>query len=98
LDVARDRFLRVGGKTENIAGVGNRAVVAPLLQHLAVLGDLVLPLLGCNEIVGVDVLKSDENAAHASLRRFFDEIWNLVAERVDLDCKDTSRELALSPN
>ena len=71
-------------------------MIAPLLQHLAVLGDLVLPLLGCNEIVGVDVLKSDENAAHASLRRFFDEIRNFVAERVDLDCEAKAGKLGLA--
>ena len=55
-----------------------------------------MPLLGCNEIIGVDVLKSDENAAHASLRRFFDEIRNLVAKRVDLDCKAKAGKLGLA--
>ena len=85
LDVAQDRFLGVGGKAEDIAGIGDGAVVAPLLQHLAVFGDLVLPLLGGDEIVGIDVLEPDEDAAHAGLRRLLDEVRDLVAERVDLD-------------
>src|SRR6185312_13108833 len=95
-NVAGDRFLRIGRETENIAGIGNCAVIAPLLQHFAILGDLVLPLLGCNEIVGIDVLKSDENTSHSGLRRFFDEVRNLVAERVDLDCKSKTRKLGLA--
>ena len=85
LDVANDRFLGVAGEAEDIAGVGDGAVVAPLLQHLAVFGDLVLALLGGDQVVGIDVLEPDEDAADAGLRRLLDEVRNLVAERVDLD-------------
>ena len=85
LDIAHDRFLGVAGKAENIAGISDGAVVAPFLQHLPVFGDLVLPLLGGNQIVRIDVLKPDEDAAHTSLRRLLDEVRDFVAERVDLD-------------
>src|SRR5277367_1989565 len=58
---------------------------APLLQHDAIFGDLVLPLLGGDEILGVDVLKPDEDPPRSRLGRLLDEIRDLVAERVDLD-------------
>ncbi len=96
LDVAQDRFLGVAGKAEDVAGIGDGAVLAPFLQHLAVLGDLVLPLLGRDQIVGVDVLQSDEHPAHAGLRRLLDEVRNLVAKRIDLDGEADLRELAVA--
>ena len=46
LDVAQDRLLGVVGKAQNVAGIGDGAVLAPFLQHVAILGDLVLALLG----------------------------------------------------
>ncbi len=85
LDIAQDRFLRIGGEAEDVAGEGDRAVRAPFLQHHAIFGDLVLPLLGGDQILGVDVLKPDEHALDAGLRGLLDEIGDLVAERVDLD-------------
>ena len=51
LDVAEDRFLGVAREAKNIAGISDGAVLAPLLQHLAIFGDLVLPLLGGDQIV-----------------------------------------------
>ena len=85
LDIAQDRFLAVGGEAENVAGIGDGAVVAPHLQHLAVFGDLVLPFLGGDQVVRVDVLEPDEGAPHAGFGRLLDEARNLVAERIDLD-------------
>ncbi len=85
LDVAQDRLLRVGGEAENVAGEGDGAVRAPFLQHHPIFGDLVLALLGGDEILGIDVLKPDEHALDAGLRRLLDEVRDLVAERVDLD-------------
>jgi hypothetical protein len=38
-------------------------VLAPFLQHLPVVGDLVLAFLGWDEIVRIDVLQSDEHPA-----------------------------------
>ena len=63
LDVSKDRFLGVSGKAENIAGIGCAAMVAPLLQHQAIFGDLVLSLLGGEKIVRVNVFKADEDTA-----------------------------------
>ena len=36
LDVPQDRFLGVVGKSKNIAGVGDGAVVAPFLEHFPI--------------------------------------------------------------
>ena len=79
-----------------LARIGDGAVVAPFLQHLAVFSDLVLPFLGGNQIVRVDVLKPYENPPYACLRRLFDEIWNLVTERADLDGKAEFGELGIA--
>ena len=73
------------GKPRNIAGIGDGAVLAPFLDHFPVFGDLVLPFLGRDQVVGVDVLETDENMANACPRCLLDEIRNLVTERVDLD-------------
>ena len=54
-------------------------------QHFAIFGDLVLPLLGAEEIVGIDILQPDENAANAGAGAFLDKIRQLVAQRVDLN-------------
>ena len=71
LDIAEDRCLAVAGKADDVAGAGDGAVLAPLLQHVPVFGDLVLVLLGGDEIVGIDVLQPDEDPAHAGLSRPF---------------------------
>ncbi len=54
-------------------------------QHLAIFGDLVLPLLGGQQVRRIDVLEPDEHTRHAGAPRLLDEVRNLVAERVDLD-------------
>ena len=53
--------------------------VAPLLQHLAIFGDLVLTLLGGEQVIWIDVLQPDEHTADAGLRRLFDEVRDFVA-------------------
>ena len=55
-----------------------------------------MPFLGGNEIVGIDILKSNEHMARAGLRSFLYEIRNLVAERVDLNGKDEIRKFGLA--
>ena len=87
LDIAFDRFLGIGRKTENVTGIGDGAGVAPFLQHFSILGNFVLPLLGGDQIFRVDVFKPDEDAAHAGGGSLLDEIRDLVAERIDLDGK-----------
>ena len=69
-------------------------MLAPFLQHLPVVGDLVLAFLGWDEIVRIDVLQSDEHPADACLRGLLDEIRGLVAERVDLDGEADLRAIA----
>ena len=54
----------------------------PLEQHLAVLGDLVLPLLGGDQTVGIDVFQADEHAGNAARRDFsmkFGILWHSVS-------------------
>src|SRR5262245_7389767 len=96
LNVTKNRFLGVGGKAYNIARMGDGAVIAPLLQQLPVFGDLILPFLGSDQIVGIDVLQPDKDMARSRLRGLLDEIRNLVTERVDLDREDEIRILDLA--
>ena len=65
LDAADDRFRRVGGEADDVAAIGDAAVLAPLEQKLAVVGDVVPLLLRRDEVVGVDVLEADEYALDA---------------------------------
>ena len=81
----RIEFRRVGGEAEDVAGVGDDADPFPFEQHLAIFGDLVLPLFGGDQIRGVDVLEPDEHAGDAGALRFVDEVFDLVTQRVDLD-------------
>ena len=52
---------------------------------LAVLGDLVLALLGRREVVRVDILQPDEDPRDAGPFGLLYKVRNPVAERVDLD-------------
>jgi hypothetical protein len=56
VDIVQDRVDGVVGEAEDIAGIGDDARRFPGLQHLTVFGDLVLPLLGAEQVVGIDVL------------------------------------------
>ena len=87
LDVAPRRFRRVVGEAEDVAGIGPDTDRLPGQQHVAVFGDLVLPLLGGEQIIRIDVLEPDEDAGDAGAFGFGDEIRNFVAQRVDLDQK-----------
>ena len=84
-DVAPDRFRRVIREAQDVTRIGDGAHSLPGEQQLAVFGDLVLPLLGRNQRIGIYAFDPDEDASHARLRAFFDEVWDLVAQRVDLD-------------
>ena len=85
LHVAQDRFARVAGEAQDVARPGRGAAGVPGLQHLAVFGDLVLALLGGQQIVGVDVLQPDEHAIDAGPARLVDEVRDAMALGVDLD-------------
>ena len=83
--VAQDRFARVAREAQDVAGPGRGTAVVPRLQHLAVLGDLVLALLGGQQIVRIDVFQADEDAIDARPARLVDEVRDAVALGVDLD-------------
>ncbi len=84
-DVAPDRFRRIVGEAEDVARIGDGADRLPGEQQLAVFGDLVLPLLGGDQRIGIDALHADEDAGYAGLAALLDEIRDLVAQRIDLD-------------
>src|SRR5579864_672588 len=54
-------------------------------QHFAIFGDLVLLLAGAQEILGVDIFESDEDADHAGSLGFFDEMRQAMTHGVDLN-------------
>ena len=85
LDIAQDRFLGVAGKADDVAGIGDGAGLAPCLQHRAIFGDAVLPLLGAQQILRVDVLQPDEHPTHTGAAGLRDEVRDAVAQRVHLD-------------
>jgi hypothetical protein len=66
-------------------GVGHDAVVAPVLEHLTVLGNAVLLLLGGGQVVRVDAFQADEGVGAAGPLGLLDELGDLVAQRVHLD-------------
>ena len=68
VDIVHDRFERIVRESENVAGIGQDGRALPGQQHLAVFGDLVLPLLGAAQVVRVDVLEPDEHALDAGAR------------------------------
>src|SRR5215831_18610551 len=84
-NVTPDGFRRVRRKAEYVARQRDNPLILPRQQHRAVFGDLVLPLLGGGEVVGVDVLETDEDAGHPSPLRFGDEVWDLMTQRIDLN-------------
>src|SRR6185312_786659 len=85
LDVLGDALRRVVREAEDVARIADDAGVLPGEQHLAIFGDLVLPLLRRREIAGVDRLEPDEHAPYAGELRLLDEARILVTEGVDLD-------------
>src|SRR5215468_837224 len=94
-NITGNRFLAVGRKTEDVTRIGDGAVIAPHLQHFPIFGDLVLPLLGGDEIVRIDVLQPNKDPPHAGPGGFLDELRNLMAKGVDLDGESDIHPLAL---
>ena len=62
LDVVSNGFDSVVRETGDVTGVGDDAGLLPGEQHLAILGDLVLPFLRAGQAVGIDILEPDEDA------------------------------------
>ena len=84
-NIAPDAIRRVGVEPEDITGNRDDPIRFPSQQHRSVFGDLILPLLGRREVVGIDILQSDEDPRHAGAFCFFDEIRDLVTKRVNLN-------------
>ncbi len=87
---------RIGREAEDVAGPGHDLLLAPGLEHLAILPDLVLPLLGAGKRFRIDVLKPDEHRVAARARRLLDEARNAVTQRVDLQQQADLEALVLA--
>jgi hypothetical protein len=69
------------------------------LVHTAVFCDLVLSFLSTKKIVRINILKTDEHSPYAGERTFLHEMWQLVAERVDLnDLAQVNEAIKIGPN
>jgi hypothetical protein len=56
--------------------------------------DLVLALLGREQIVGIDVLQTNENPRDPSLRGFLDKVRGAVAQGIHLSREASPQALA----
>ena len=84
-EVAADGLRGVFGKAQDVARVGQDPGRVPGLEHGAVIGDLVLALLGGLEGLRVDVLQPQEGAGDPGLARLLDEVGDAVGLGVHLD-------------
>ncbi len=84
LDVAQQRLPGIGRESGYVARYGQRARLAPAMQHDAIFGDLVLAFLDRHQVVGGDVFQSDEDLAHAGPPRLLDEAGGAMGLGVDL--------------
>src|SRR5215831_16518187 len=84
-DVAPDGLWRVGREAEDVSGKRENALRLPSQQHSSIFGDPVLPLLGGGKVVRIDVLEPDEHTCDARTLRLLDEVWDPVAQRINLD-------------
>jgi hypothetical protein len=96
LDVAQNALRRIVGQTDDVAAVGYRPNALPRLQHRAVLGDPVLLRLRGDQIVGVDVLEPDEDAAHTGTARLLNKPRDQMAKGVNLNDEFEPHPLALA--
>src|SRR5260370_14999836 len=85
LDIAQNRFRRIAWEPDDITRDNGGADVLPLQQHLAILSDLVLLLLGAHQVVGIDAFESDEYAHDAGPSGLLDKVWKPVTHRIHLD-------------
>src|SRR5260370_41402396 len=87
LDVAQDRFRRVAGEPDDIARNNGGADVLPLQQHLTILSDLVLFLLGAHQVVRIDTLEPNKHAHDTGPPSLLDKVRKPVAHGIHLDHK-----------
>src|ERR1700733_8280937 len=84
-NIPADRFHRVAWETKNVARKRHDAMVLPGQQHRAIFGDFVLPLLGGQQVIRIDILEPNKYPRYAGAFTFFDEVRDLVAECVYLN-------------
>ena len=84
-DVFGDALRGVVREAEDVAGIGQDAGILPRQQHLAIFGDLVLPLVGRCETLRIDALQPEKHPRDAGRLGLVDEAVDLVTQRVDLD-------------
>src|SRR5229473_2772182 len=87
LDVAQDRFRRIAWEPDDIARNNGGADVLPLQQHLTILSDLVLLLLGAHQVVGIDAFEPNKHAHDTGPPSLLDKVWKPVAHGIHLDHK-----------
>ena len=85
LDIPQDALAGVGGKTKDVTGTGHGTGIVPGVQHLPILGDVVLGLTGTVQGFRIDALQADKHLLHAGSTRFLDEAADLVTQGVYLD-------------
>ena len=82
LDVAQDRFARVAGEAEDVAGPGDGAVLCHVCSILRYSVILFWRFLAASRLSGIDVLQPDEDAVDAGLRALsmkFGMRWHCVS-------------------
>src|SRR6266404_9382801 len=84
-NVAPDGLGCVVRESEDVTRVSDRTRGLPSEQELPILGDLVLPLFGGYQRIRIHAFNPDEHAGYARLRALFNEVRDLVAQRIDLD-------------
>src|SRR5579862_3655195 len=84
-DVAEDRFRRVIGEAEDVAGENGDADALPGQQHFAIFGDFVLLFLGAHQAVGINVFEPDEDTDYPGAPGLLDKTRDQVAHGVDLN-------------
>src|SRR5881227_117554 len=82
--VVKDCVGRVVWKAKDVAAVGQNFRLLPRPKHLAILGYLVLLLFSAEQVVGVDVLKTYEDALDSGAGGLLYKIRKTMAERVHL--------------
>src|SRR6201997_386240 len=84
-NIPADRVGRVAREAKNVARQRHDALVFPGQQHLAILSDLVLPFLGGQQIVRINILKPYEYPSYAGAFALFDKVRDLMAECIYLN-------------
>src|SRR3982750_3798625 len=77
-DIVNDRLMCIARKSKDVSAVRNDADLLPSQQHLAIVGDLVMPLFRSEQAVRIDIFKTDKDSLDSCPFRFFDEAGQLM--------------------